>query len=434
MKSLDTLNLKRKILISVSLVTIIPLIILLYYFAGFKISTIALLVMTFIVFLGWLVIFTVFSSVVKVYSSSRNTLEAIGEEMPAVTNEVESIKAIMDTLSVKVKDDLKKLRNFSEKTDELNREISKKVFVLSTILQANDLFSKEAPAEEIIHFLVENLKEAVGMNMCFCSLKDNISGDFKTIVCLDGDIGKIEDIIRKERKHFPRLKRTVKLDKENKTTLFLSSFREVDIKNVALVPIISRMKVMGVVGIGNNQDDFIFRKECLDVIGVFAQNIALVWEHKRLSSKVAELEIFDYLTGVYNRRFLVNRLDEEIKRSFVYQRPCGFLLMEVVNYADYQKEFGTIETEKLMRKIAGVYKDSMRPIDFIGRISSNSLGVILIEKNRRQSRQVADDLNKKLEKMVEGKVELAFSIAENPLNGMSAQELMDFATEQMERR
>jgi diguanylate cyclase (GGDEF)-like protein len=425
--SLDSLGLKRKILVAVSLITILPLLVLVYYFYKFRLSTPTPIILTFIIFLGWMLIFEVFSTVCRVNIYTKKTLENLGEETPAITNEVKSLESVINILSVKVKDSFEQLRDFSHKTDELNKEVSKKVIVLSTILQANELFSKNAPYEEIIQLLSQRLREILDMKMSFCSFKDSASDKFIIVAYSGIEASRVESFLERESGDLSKITKTLVLDKENKPLLCKQLTQELTINNMALAPVISKRDAIGLICVGNNQDDFVFDADHFNILNLFSQNIALIWEHRKLSVKVDELEVVDYLTGLYNEKFLFKRLEEEIKRSVSYQRPCGFLLMEVPNYDTYQKDFGLIEAERLLKKIAKIFKEVLRPIDIAGRTGSNKLGAILIEKNKRQSQKVVFDLKQKLDEVLKEPTKIVFSIAENPLDGTTAEELISFA-------
>ena len=120
------------------------------------------------------------------------------------------------------------------------------------------------------------------------------------------------------------------------------------------------------------------------------------------------------------------RLEEEIERAILYQRPCGFIELELTGYAEFQKRCGLIKAEELMKEVAAVFKAGLHAIDIAGRIASNRLGAILIERNKRQSKKVADELTVKLAGLCRDKVGISFSVADSPVDGMSAKELFDF--------
>ncbi|MBU2043817.1 MAG: diguanylate cyclase [Candidatus Omnitrophica bacterium] len=425
-KAITNLSLKRRIWIAIAMVSFIPVIVLTYYLFGYYISFWATLVLLLLVFLGWRVIFEVFSSIVRVYAQSKSTLEDIGEEAPEISDEVQSLETVINLLSDKVRTGFEELRSFTQKTEELNREVTKKVLILSAILQANDLFSKDAPAEEIIRFLGEHLRKLLEANICFCCLKEGVDGGLKTIFALGLSDQIMNDFVSQRNTDLPRQMGLVIIDLSNKAKAYQSWLQELGMTNMVIVPIIAKGRTVGMVGAGNDQVGYSFTKDELEVLNLFSQNVTLIWEHARLSSKIEELEILDHLTDLYNEKMITRRLEEEIKRASAYQRPCGLIAVEIKGYDNYQKEQGMIEAETLLKKLGHAFKKTLRPIDIAGRIGPKILGAILIESNKRCSCEVAKKVEASLKEITKDKVALSFSVAESPLDGTSAKELLNF--------
>lgn len=428
--SINNLCLRRKIGIAVALISLLPVIVVAYYFYGIYISTLSTAILIVVILLGWKVIFEVFGSITRLYRRSRITLEDIGESTQFVPDEVQSLEAMIALLSEKVKSGFEQLRDFTKMTEDLNREVSRTVLILSTILQANDLFSKDAPAEEVIKFTATHLKHLLRVEICFCILTDDSSNEYKSIVEMGLGGETLKNFVDQRKHEFPRLREKIVIDRYNKARGYSNWTQDLSSKNIAVAPIISKGKVVGIIGVGNNQDSYSFSKDDLEVLNLFSQNITLVWEHERLSTKIEELEIVDYLTGLYNEKLITQRLDEEIKRATIYQRPCGFITVELENYGDYTKEFGQIEAEKALKKIATAFKGTLRAIDIAGRIGPTTLGAILIESNKRQSQESANNLKSSLTKLYGARIKFKFAVAESPINGVTAQELRQFVQNQ----
>jgi GGDEF domain-containing protein len=372
------LSLKRRIWIAVSLVSIIPAVVVLNYFFGYYVSSIATTILILLIVLGWWIIIEISRSIHKVHAQSRKTLKNIGEDAPIMPDEVQSLEGIIDLLSSKVRTGFEELREFGHKTEQLNREVSKKVLILSTILQANDLYSKDTPAEEVVQFLTYHLKNLLVMKNAFCILYSHYSDNLRIVSALDIDHKKIEEALTKRNNTIENIKKMAIVDKQNRAPFHLEWARDLDIENLMLFPVVSKGITIGLVGVGTNREDFTFQKDDMDVLNLFSQNVTLIWEYERISSKVEELEMFDDLTGLYNLKMVKKRLDEEIRRGVVYQRPCGFVAIKIKNYMDLQKDFGTIEAERTIKKISKTIKSIIRPIDVGGRISSDYLALILI--------------------------------------------------------
>jgi diguanylate cyclase (GGDEF)-like protein len=424
--SLSRLNLKRKVYIAIALISLLPLIVLFYHFSGYYISSWTVLIVAVVIFLGWRVVFEIFASIVKIYARSRATLENIGEKAPDIPDEVQSLEKMIGLLSDKVKSGFEQLRDFTRMTEDLNKEVSRTVLILSTILQANDLFSKEAPAEAVIKLIINHLKHLVRAEMCFCSLEGKKGGSPQTIAQVGIDPLRMESFFKQFKEKAFRIKEMVVADRRNKPKDYLSWPQELAVKNIAIASIVAKGRVIGLIGIGNNEEEFSFSKDDLEILSLFSQNITLIWQHERLSEKIEELEIVDYLTGLYNENLISKRLDEEIKRSTIYQRPCGFIATKIVNYEDYLEKHGLIEAEKILKRMAKVFKGALRPIDIAGRIGPGILGAILIETNKRQAQEITNILKKNLLQLCGDEIKLKFSVAESPIHGVTARELMAF--------
>jgi len=288
------------------------------------------------------------------------------------------------------------------------------------------LFSKEAPAESVVKLIINHLKHLIRAEACFCGLEDRAKGQFETVARVGIDSLRMDSFFKKKGRGLLHIKDIVVVDRRNKPKGSSSWAQELGVKNIAITPINSKGRIIGLIGVGNNEDDFSFSKDDLEILGLFAQNVTLIWQHERLSEKIEELEIIDYLTGLYNEKLIRTRLDEEIKRSTTYQRPCGFIEVEIANYDDFREKCGMIEAEKALKKMAKAFKGTIRPIDIAGRTGPNKLGAILIESNQRQSQEIAENLKESLAEICGSEIKLKFSVAASPIHGVTAGELMSF--------
>ncbi len=425
------ISLRRRIWIAISLVSLIPAIVILNHFFGVAISAYAAPILIFLIILGWWIIVEISISIHKIHSKSKKALKSIGEDSPLVSDEVQSLEQVINLLSNKVKTGFEDLREFGHKTEQLNREVSKKVLILSTILQANDLYSKDTPAEEVIQFLVYHLKNLLAMKVAFCSLQSHVSADLRMVSALGVDSKKIEEIVQEGDQNISQIKKMAVVDEQNRRSSHIKWAEKIGVKNLIIFPVISKGVTIGVVGVGTNLSNFSFKKDDIEVLNLFSQNVTLIWEYEKVSSRVEELEMIDDLTGLYNRKTIEKRLTEEIRRGVAYQRPCGFVGVKVKNYQNLKEEVGDIEAEKAIKKVAKVVKSSIRPIDVGGRIFSDTLGAILIEKNKRKSQELCELLKKNLKKNIDDKVKLDFCVAESPVDGVTAEEILLFVQSQI---
>ena len=209
--------------------------------------------------------------------------------------------------------------------------------------------------------------------------------------------------------------------------------KQLMIVNALIVPIIVHDKPYGLLGLGNEEVDYIYSKSDLELLSIFAKQTAIAIENDLLLKKVDKLEIRDALTGLYNESYIRTRLDDEIRRAINFQRPCAFILLDIDGYKEYQQGFGNIAAETAIKKISAVLRDSASDIDRVARFADSELALVLPEKNKRQCLEFAEEVRKKIEKAFEKesnqkkKLTVSGAITENPVDGIASSDLIDKA-------
>jgi diguanylate cyclase (GGDEF)-like protein len=331
------------------------------------------------------------------------------------------------------------LRSYSEKTAEINLEIQKRVIVLSSLLQISALISQSARLEDILKLTVEKTKFLAKSDIAYLFFREEGQEDFNMKVMEGIDCQHLLKIkVEPQDSVFGKLikaNKTLILDKENIlpaniNALFYEKFK---LKNMLAQPIYLRGRVMGILGIGNSREPFIYKKDDLELLDIFAKQLGIAIENDRLMYRVEKLEIKDALTGLYNESFIRRRLEEEIRRAITYQRPCGLILLDVDNFATFQKNFGSLQAEATLKKIATILKDSVSEIDRVARTGGNEFVIVLPEKNKRHAKDIAETIRKRIEFSfseepdIHKRLTVSGGVSENPLDGVEVDELINKA-------
>jgi diguanylate cyclase (GGDEF)-like protein len=188
-------------------------------------------------------------------------------------------------------------------------------------------------------------------------------------------------------------------------------------------------------GIGNSSPDFTYSAGDRELLDIFGKQVTIAIENDILARRVEKLEIRDMLTGLYNEQYLRSRLDEEIKRAIMYQRPCGIILVKINNFSTYQNRYGQIACETALKKVASCLGSSLTNVERIARFADYEFAIVLPEKNKRSCEKTAEELKQKVEYLfkdeaqADKRLSISVAVAENPLDGVSAQELILSAQE-----
>jgi len=119
---------------------------------------------------------------------------------------------------------------------------------------------------------------------------------------------------------------------------------------------------------------------------VFFLGAAYVWLTIQLSKQTAmdikrvlELEkenITDPLIGIYNRRYMDKRLDEEINRAVRYQQPLSLLLIDIDIFKHVNDHYGHPVGDQVLRHWGGLILSVVRASDIVARYGGDEILVI----------------------------------------------------------
>lgn len=453
--SLASRGLKYKLRIAACLMSLLPLLVTGYLISnyilpkfGLKVDVaVSIMVSIFIAFVGFFLIKEVFDRILSVSSAAKLIAAGdISHKLEIIeTDEVGDLSEALNQLTHRIRSNMDELKNYGEKTTEINLEIQRRVIVLSSLLQISSLISQGAKLDDILKLTVEKSRLLANSEIAYLLFRGEGQEDFR-MKAVDGihTDGLLEINVWPKEDLFNKMVSSSKpliIDKhsalpENLVADFREKFK---VTNTLALPVYLRGRVMAILGVGNSKGIFLYRKEDIELLDIFAKQVAIAIENDILMHRVEKLEIKDALTGLYNEAFIHDRLQEEIKRAIACQRPCAFILLNVDNFKIFHQNYGSLQSEGTLKRIASLIKDSVTDIDKIGRIGDDEFAIVVPEKNKRQAQQIAEDIRKKVEFIFgeeqdsNKRITVSGGVSENPLDGIEAKELMTQARELLSR-
>ncbi len=116
-------------------------------------------------------------------------------------------------------------------------------------------------------------------------------------------------------------------------------------------------------------------------------------EHYALLLKEA---ITDGLTGLYDHKYLMLKIEEEVERSKRYLRPLSFLMIDVDNFKRYNDTFGHPAGDGVLVEVASMLKRFARKTDLAARYGGEEFAVILPETRKESALKVAEVIRKEI--------------------------------------
>jgi diguanylate cyclase (GGDEF)-like protein/PAS domain S-box-containing protein len=121
-----------------------------------------------------------------------------------------------------------------------------------------------------------------------------------------------------------------------------------------------------------------------------------------------ELSITDNLTKLYNQRHFYNQVTIEIDRSKRYDNPLSLLMLDVDDFKRYNDNFGHLEGDDVLVRLARVIQRNIRGSDSAYRYGGEEFVIILPEAKGEEGAIVAERIREEFKKETffpeEGKV------------------------------
>lgn len=121
------------------------------------------------------------------------------------------------------------------------------------------------------------------------------------------------------------------------------------------------------------------------------------WELRKRQEEILMLTRTDDLTGVYNRRYFKERIEEEIKRCKRGEGRFSLCVLDLDNFKNINDSFGHLIGDDVLRVVAKTIKNKIRCTDLLCRYGGDELVFALLEFNAADEKNVIEDHLKKCE-------------------------------------
>ncbi|MGI8555603.1 MAG: diguanylate cyclase, partial [Pyrinomonadaceae bacterium] len=172
-------------------------------------------------------------------------------------------------------------------------------------------------------------------------------------------------------------------------------------KSFISYPIKIGSRKVGVFNVADKIDGGFYDESDLELLEAFAPQIAVALDRTLLKKRAGEFEqlsITDALTGLLNRRYLEERLAEEISRSQRYGYPVGFMMIDVDEFKSYNDRFTHPEGDKALKIVGRLMKETLRGADVAARYGGEEFSILLPQTNLAEVHTIAERIREKIER------------------------------------
>lgn len=201
---------------------------------------------------------------------------------------------------------------------------------------------------------------------------------------------------------------------------FDKKLSDLPIRSVVSVPIKIKNEIIGVINFSHphsnafDESAIFFFVSVANLFSVILTNFKLYKEilgfnellNKEVDRTTAELKkknkelykasITDPLTGLNNRRFFFQRLDEEFSKFLRYGNSFCLILFDLDNLKYINDTYGHFEGDRLIKTFSRVLKKNKRKEDIVSRIGGDEFACIIFGASAEGSKKYAERIKEEL--------------------------------------
>ncbi|HEY6379309.1 MAG TPA: diguanylate cyclase [Candidatus Dormibacteraeota bacterium] len=159
---------------------------------------------------------------------------------------------------------------------------------------------------------------------------------------------------------------------------------------IAVTPLRMGTTLKGALAISDRPGGF--TRHDLDLLALAADQLALATERERVLELARIQANTDGLTGLYNRGFLTDYLEQQIAHADRSRVPLTLLMLDVDNFKAINDSFGHQVGDSALRSVARTLLANLRRSDLAARLGGDEFVVVMGETGTRDAVVVAEKL------------------------------------------
>jgi diguanylate cyclase (GGDEF)-like protein len=166
-------------------------------------------------------------------------------------------------------------------------------------------------------------------------------------------------------------------------------------KSFISYPITLGLRKVGVINLTDRTDGVPYEDDDLMMLEMMAPNLALIIDRTEWAKKAEtfqQMSLTDPLTGLPNRRYLQDRLFEEVERCKRYNTPLSFMIIDVDRFKSHNDIYGHTNADRVLVQTAHLLRGSIRAIDMSARFAGDEFCIVLPETELGDAARIAERL------------------------------------------
>jgi len=166
-------------------------------------------------------------------------------------------------------------------------------------------------------------------------------------------------------------------------------------------PIVIAGRKVGVLNVTDKAGGGAYDELDLGLLDMIAPQMALALDRVEWHRKATQfqlLSITDPLTSLVNRRYLEERLSEELDRSKRHHLAMSFMMLDIDDFKNYNDTHGHQAGDLALEMTAQCLKTALRSADVAARYGGEEFSILLPQSGLTEARVIAERIRRRIER------------------------------------
>lgn len=100
--------------------------------------------------------------------------------------------------------------------------------------------------------------------------------------------------------------------------------------------------------------------------------------HERVQQQEGAFKraVTDPLTGIYNRQYILDAIEKDVRRARRYGTPLSCLMLDLDGFKEMNDKYGHIEGDRILRRVAETIASTLRETDIAARYGGDEFCIV----------------------------------------------------------
>jgi diguanylate cyclase (GGDEF)-like protein len=201
------------------------------------------------------------------------------------------------------------------------------------------------------------------------------------------------------------------------------------IQSLVFLPLMVGAEAIGTMCVASRRPNAYSQSQVL-LLSQLASRIAMSIENSRLYAQAEQRARIDELTGLWNRRHLMERIQVEIGRHSRYGGTFSVVILDLDSFKAFNDTYGHLEGDRLLKQLGIVLKSAVRDADEAFRYGGDEFAILLPQTSIKDAHEVAERVRHRINSEVKtgsAAMTASLGLASWPVDGIAISEIISAA-------